>query len=96
MNESDWFSGYIAVAKQLAEKAGTTIGRDADTFDPNTSVSKAVALVFVMKYLGIKVEQSGANWYEAWGEKAIELGLISEADAAPQPQAGIVQRSPLR
>lgn len=79
---SDWFSGYVAVAKNLAEQAGTTIGRDANTFDPNASVSKAEALVFVMKYLGVKVESTGANWYEAWIAKAIELGMVSEEDAA--------------
>jgi|GEM_PF-1162643 len=82
VDASDWFSGYVAVAKNLAEQAGTTIGRDANTFDPNAYVTKAEALVFVMKYLGIKVESSGANWYEAWIQKAIELGMITEEDAA--------------
>jgi len=81
VNPSDWYSGYVAMAKNLAEQAGNTIGRDLDTFDPNAYVSKAEALVFMMKYLGIKVEQTGANWYEGWIHKAIELGLISEADA---------------
>lgn len=78
---ADWYSGYVAVAKNLAEQAGTTIGRDSNTFDPNASVSKAEALVFVMKFLGVKVESTGANWYEAWIAKAIELGMIAEADA---------------
>jgi Putative Ig domain. len=82
VNASDWFSGYVAVAKNLAEQAGTTIGRDEDTFDPNANVSKAETLVFVMKYLGIQVEQTGGAWYEAWVRNAIEHGMISEADAA--------------
>ncbi|HLO03111.1 MAG TPA: hypothetical protein VK191_08390 [Symbiobacteriaceae bacterium] len=79
---SEWYSGYVAVAKNLAEQQGTTIGRDSHTFDPNGNVSKAEALVFVMKFLGIKVTSTGANWYEAWIAKAVELGMISEADAA--------------
>lgn len=79
---SAWYSGYVAVAKNLAEQAGTTIGRDSNTFDPNANVSKAEALVFVMKFLGIKVESTGANWYEAWIAKAVELGMISADDAA--------------
>lgn len=82
VDANQWYSGYVAVAKNLAEQAGTAIGRDADTFDPNAHVSKAEALVFAMKYLGIHVEQSGEKWYEAWIQKALELGMISEADAA--------------
>jgi len=79
---NEWYSGYVAVAKNLAAQAGNPIGRDANTFDPNASVTKAEALVFVMKYLGMKVEPSGANWYEAWIAKAVELGMISANDAA--------------
>lgn len=77
-----WYSGYVAVAKKLAEQAGTTLGRDANTFDPNANVSKAEALVYVMEFLGVKVDSTGANWYEAWIQEAITLGLISSEEAS--------------
>lgn len=79
---TDWYSGYIAVAKNIAGQRGVAIGRDANHFDPNANVSKAEALVFVMKFLGVKVDASGANWYEAWIAKAVQMGIITEADAA--------------
>jgi len=82
VSSNEWYSGYIAVAKNLAEQAGIPIGRDVNTFDPRANVSKAEAIVFVMKFLGIKVESSGANWYESWIAKAVEIGIISEEDGA--------------
>lgn len=82
VSTDEWYSGYVAVAKNLAEQGGNILGRSADSFDPNTSVSKVEALVFAMKFLGIKVNASGSNWYEDWVAKAIELGIINEVDAA--------------
>jgi len=86
----EWYSGYIAIAKNLAEQAGNPIGKSENSFDPNADLTKAEAIVFIMKYLGIKVESSGANWYEPWIAKAVELGVMSKdlaADALADPNS---------
>lgn len=78
---TEWFSGYVAVAKNLAASKGIAIGRSETVFDPNASVSKVEALIFVMKFLGYAAEGPLPNqqWYEPWLNRAEQLGLLTPA-----------------
>jgi hypothetical protein len=87
----EWYSGYVAVAKSLAANKGIAIGRSETVFDPNAPVTKAEALVFVMKFLGYNASGSGANWYEPWLDLARSAGIITASDRMaylPNPAQG--------
>lgn len=75
-----WYSGYVAVANNLAQSKGIAIGRQDGTFDPNASVTKAEALVFVLKFLGLNAPAStGLNWYDSWLDLAVAQGVMTPA-----------------
>lgn len=75
-----WYTGYVAVAKNLAEKQGTTLGRTDGTFDPNAIVTSAEALAFVMKFLGVKQDAKLA-WPDNFIAAAVNQGLITKEDS---------------
>jgi hypothetical protein len=75
-----WFSGYVAVAKNLAGQKGIAIGRSVAQFDPNAAVTRVEALVFVLKFLGINASGSSTPWYEGWIQEAVGRGVLTQAD----------------
>lgn len=78
-----WYSGYVAVANNLANSKGIAIGRPDGTFDPNASVTKAEALVFVLKFLGFNAPAStGLNWYDSWLDLAVAEGIMTPSQRA--------------
>lgn len=75
-----WFSGYVAVAKDLAGQKGIAIGRSETQFDPNAPVTRAEVLIFVLKFLGINANGSSTPWYEVWVQQAVSSGVLTQAD----------------
>lgn len=83
VSATEWYSGWVAVAKNLAEQKGLQLGVGNNNFNPNGQLSKAEALVFVMKFLGINVQATATgNWYDAWINEAVARGIITEAQGA--------------
>lgn len=83
VHANDWYSGWVAVAKNIAASKGIAIGRDASTFDPNGQLSKVEALVFIMKFMGINVPTTaGNNWYESWVNEAVNQGILTSEQGA--------------
>jgi hypothetical protein len=77
-----WYSGYVAVANNLAKSKGIAIGRSESVFDPNASVTKAEALVFVLKFLGLNATGAGTAWYDPWLDLATTQGVMTPAQRA--------------
>lgn len=78
---SHWASGEIAIAKNIIEKNGFTLGTTASTFSPNKDVSAAEAIAFVMKFLGVKAA-AGQTWPMDYIQGALDAGLLSADDKA--------------
>jgi hypothetical protein len=76
---SEWYSGYIAVAKNLAEKQNVSLGRPNGRFDPSATVTSAEVLAFIMKFLGVQRDATKA-WPQDYIQGALNAGLITEAD----------------
>lgn len=74
-----WASGYIAVARNLAQKNGFTIGFPDGTFGPDTEVTPAQALAFEMKFLGITEDKTQA-WPNSYVAAARRAGIIDATD----------------
>jgi hypothetical protein len=75
-----WASGYIAIAKNLIEKQGDTVGMPDGTFQPDKKLSPAEAVAFLMKFLGQKPDNTKA-WPDNYLSRAVEINLITKADA---------------
>lgn len=79
VSANEWYSGWVAVAKNLAEQKGLQLGVGNNNFNPNGQLSKVEALVFVMKFLGVAPATTTANWQDAWINEAVARGIITEA-----------------
>ncbi len=75
-----WYSGYAALAKNIAAQKGITIGYEDGSFKPNQNVTMIEALAFVMKFLGV-APGTGANWAADTIAAAKDAGIISAEDA---------------
>lgn len=75
-----WYTGYVALAKNMADKSGFPLGYSDGTFKPAKNVTNVEALAFIMKFLGVK-PGTGANWAADTIKAAIEAGVITTADA---------------
>ncbi len=75
-----WYSGYAALAKNIAAQKGITIGYEDGSFKPNQNVTMIEALAFVMKFLGV-APGTGATWVEDTVAAAKDAGIITAADA---------------
>jgi len=78
---AEWYSGYVALVKNIAEQKGTTIGYEDGTFKPAQNVKAIEALAFIMKLLGVK-PATGANWVADTIKVAQAAGVITAADVA--------------
>jgi len=78
---AEWYSGYVALIKNVAESKGTTIGYEDGTFKPAQNVKAIEALAFIMKLLGVK-PATGANWVADTVKAAQAAGVITAADVA--------------
>jgi hypothetical protein len=77
-----WASGYIAMAVALAEKAGSDpIGMPDGSFQPDTKLTSAQAVAFLMKFLGVKAD-GGKAWPNNYLDVAVERGLLTAEDKA--------------
>ncbi|MFZ5827280.1 MAG: hypothetical protein ACOY94_23525 [Bacillota bacterium] len=77
---NEWYSGYVALIKNMAEKQGIAIGYEDGTFRPAQNVTAIEALAFVMKMLGVPTG-TGANWVAETIAAAKDAGVITAADA---------------
>lgn len=75
-----WASGYIAMAKELVESKGLSLGVTDTTFEPDASVTLSQTLAFVMKFLDIP-PKAGLPWPQDYLQGAVEAGIISEVEA---------------
>lgn len=76
---NEWYSGYVTVAVNLAERQGVTIGRPGGLFDPNATVTAAEVLAFIMKFVGVQRDAS-QPWPQDYIQGALKAGVITEAD----------------
>lgn len=76
---SHWASGEIAIAKNIIEHNGYTLGVTANTFQPDSNVTTAQAVAFVMKFLGVKAA-AGLSWPMDYIQGAVDAGIIAGAD----------------
>ena len=74
-----WASGYLAIAKNIAEKNGNVIGYPDGTFGPENQVTAIEVLGFALKFLGIPVS-GGANWKDNMIAAAKDAGVLTDAD----------------
>lgn len=72
-----WASGYIALAKDLGIVAGYSDG----TFRPEENVTVPEAVAFLVKFLGLKVNEQ-LGWPNSFLSAALTAGIISPADNA--------------
>lgn len=77
---TEWYSGYVALVKNLSEKAGIPVGYEDGSFKPAQQVTAVEALAFAMKLLGV-APGTGANWAADTVAIALANGIITEADA---------------
>ncbi|MFZ5827868.1 MAG: putative Ig domain-containing protein [Bacillota bacterium] len=75
-----WASGYIALAKSMIEENGQSMGVTASTFQPDTTVTAAQSVAFLMKFLGIKPDPT-LSWPMDYVQGAVSAEMITEADA---------------
>ncbi|WP_374713798.1 S-layer homology domain-containing protein [Symbiobacterium terraclitae] len=75
----EWYSGYVAVAKNLAAERGFVVGYPDGTFQPNNQVTVIEALAMIMKFLGVPTG-TGDNWVAQTIENAKAAGVITDAD----------------
>lgn len=75
-----WYSGYVAMIKNLSEKNGIAVGYEDGSFQPEKQISAIETLAFIMKVLGVQ-PGTGATWAQDTLRIAIDNGLITEADA---------------
>jgi len=80
VNINEWYSGYAALAKNIAAQKGISIGYEDGSFKPSQNVTMIEALAFVMKFLGV-APGTGANWVADTVAAAKEAGIITAADA---------------
>ncbi|HWI60878.1 MAG TPA: hypothetical protein VNT75_03470, partial [Symbiobacteriaceae bacterium] len=80
--QNHWASGNIAMAVALVEKAGSDpIGMPNGKFEPDTKLTPAQAVAFLMKFLGQKAD-AGKTWPSNYLDVAVEKGLITADDKA--------------
>ncbi len=73
-----WASGNIAMAKELLKKAGgDSMGFPDGTFQPDSQLTSAQAVAFLMKFLGIP-RDSELSWPQDYLQSAIANGLIPD------------------
>lgn len=75
-----WASGYITVAKKLADEKNIVIGRPGGTFDPEAKVTGAEVVAFIMKFLGVAPDTT-KSWPMDYIQGARSAGMISQDDA---------------
>ncbi|TFE28957.1 S-layer homology domain-containing protein [Cohnella luojiensis] len=74
-----WAAGYIEAAKKLAQTNGFELGLGNGKFDPNKPLTTIESLVFIEKFLGVKVDKGTAadsNWIKDSIAAAIKAKLI--------------------
>lgn len=78
-----WYSGYVAVAKNLVAQNGHKLGVNAEgtEFSPNQGLTAAEAVAFLMKFLGVQAN-STLPWPDSYLSVAVEKGIITPADRA--------------
>lgn len=80
-----WASGNIAMAKALVEKAGgDAIGMPDGSFAPDSKLTPAQAVAFLMKFLGVKADAAKA-WPKNYLDVAVDKSLITAEDAVLFP-----------
>lgn len=77
---NEWYSGYVALIKNMAEAKGIAVGYEDGSFRPAQNVKAIEALAFVMKLLGV-APGTGANWVADTIMAAKDAGVITSADA---------------
>lgn len=70
-----WASGYVALAKNL----GITNGRTPTTFEPDATVTAAEAVAFLVKFLGLPVNDE-LGWPNSYLASALEAGIVTADD----------------
>lgn len=74
-SQSHWASGYVALAKN----AGITNGYPDGTFKPDGQVTAAEAVAFLVKFLGLPVNES-LGWPNSFLAASLEAGFVTTDD----------------
>lgn len=76
-----WASGYIAVARKMIEEKGQSMGLPDGTFGPDTNLTVAQSVAFLLKFLGIQPDAS-LSWPNNYIQAAVDAGTITEEDGS--------------
>ncbi|HLN62312.1 MAG TPA: S-layer homology domain-containing protein [Symbiobacteriaceae bacterium] len=88
-----WASGYIAEATKLVASAGGSLGLPGGNFAPNARVTRAQAVAFLAKFLGVRPDPAKA-WPANYLDAALAQGLITadeHALANREPEAVMIR-----